>query len=87
MGIAASLLRLLIGHGGKDELLRGDAIRVDIDGSRRGEMRDYLLWMATTLDRFIMHLHRLLGRAGRGVALHGGAVSAAAAGAWRCGRS
>ena len=60
MGIAASLLRLLIGHGGKEELLQGDAIRVDIDGSR-GEMRDYLLWMATTLDRFIMHLQPFWG--------------------------
>jgi diacylglycerol kinase (ATP) len=60
MGIAASLLRLLIGHGGKEELLQGDAIRVDIDGSP-GEFRDYLLWMATTLDRFIMHLHPFWG--------------------------
>jgi hypothetical protein len=55
MGIAASLLRLLIGHGGREELLQGDAICVNIDGSP-GEKRDYLLWMATTLDRFIMHL-------------------------------
>jgi len=55
LGIAASVLRLLIGRAGKDELLQGDAICVDIDGDR-GAKRDYLLWMATTLDRFIMHL-------------------------------
>lgn len=60
MGIAVSLLRLLIGYGGKEELLQGDAIRVDFDG-RPGEKRDYLLWMATTLDRFIMHLHPFWG--------------------------
>ncbi|MFM9842799.1 MAG: diacylglycerol/lipid kinase family protein [Dongiaceae bacterium] len=60
MGIAASLLRLLLGRSGKGELLHGDAIRVDIDSSR-GERRDYLLWMATTLDRFIMHLHPFWG--------------------------
>jgi hypothetical protein len=60
MGIAVSLLRLLIGYGGKEELIQGDAIRVDIDGSG-GEKRDYLLWMATTLDRFIMHLHPFWG--------------------------
>jgi hypothetical protein len=55
MGIAASVFRLLIGRAGKDELLQGDPIRVDIDGDC-GAKRDYLLWMATTLDRFIMHL-------------------------------
>jgi Diacylglycerol kinase catalytic domain len=55
MGIAASILRLLLGRAGKDELLQGDSICVDIDGGR-GARRDYLLWMATTLDRFIMHL-------------------------------
>jgi hypothetical protein len=60
MGIAVSLLRLVIGYGGKEDLLQGDAIRVDIDGSP-GEKRDYLLWMATTLDRFIMHLHPFWG--------------------------
>jgi hypothetical protein len=60
MGIAVSLLRLLIGYGGKEELIQGDAIRVDIDGSRC-EKSDYLLWMATTLDRFIMHLHPFWG--------------------------
>ncbi len=60
MGIAAALLRLMIGHGGKEELLQGDVIRVDIDGSR-GEKRDYLLWMATTLDRFMMHLRPFWG--------------------------
>jgi hypothetical protein len=60
MGIAASLLQLLIGRPGKDGLLQGDSIRVDIDGAR-GAKRDYLLWMATTLDRFIMHLQPFWG--------------------------
>jgi Diacylglycerol kinase catalytic domain len=55
MGIAAALFRLLIGRPGKDGLLQGDSIQVDIDGDP-GPQRDYLLWMATTLDRFIMHL-------------------------------
>ncbi|HEY7689484.1 MAG TPA: diacylglycerol kinase family protein [Dongiaceae bacterium] len=55
MGIAASIARLLIGRPGKDELLQGDSIRIDIDGDCGAE-RDYLLWMATTLDRFIMHV-------------------------------
>lgn len=55
MGIAASIARLLIGRPGKDGLFQGDSIRIDVDGDR-GAKRDYLLWMATTLDRFIMHL-------------------------------
>jgi hypothetical protein len=61
MGIAASLLPLLFGRQGKDGLLQGDAIQVDIDGDR-GSKRDYLLWMATTLDRFIMHLQPFWGK-------------------------
>jgi hypothetical protein len=54
LGIAASVAKLLLGRGGGD-LSRGEALRIDRDG-KPGELQDYLLCMATTLDRFIMRL-------------------------------
>lgn len=55
MAIGLGLLRLLCGRGGTDELRRGERMTVTLD-QRNATPHDYLLFMATTLERLFLGL-------------------------------
>ncbi|MGH8630711.1 MAG: hypothetical protein ACREU7_08095, partial [Burkholderiales bacterium] len=53
--LAVTLFGALLGRGGRNGILRGDRITVGLDGSDATE-RDYVLFLATTLERLILGL-------------------------------
>jgi diacylglycerol kinase (ATP) len=53
MALTLALFRLLIGRRGPNMLLHGERMTVELDGARSGP-GDYLLFMATTLQRLIL---------------------------------
>jgi hypothetical protein len=55
MSLALALFRLVAGRRGPDMLLQGERMNVELDGTP-AQPREYLLFMATTLQRLILRV-------------------------------
>lgn len=55
MGLGLALFRLVTGRAGSSPLSRGERMAVELDG-RAGAPEDYLLFLATTLERLMLGL-------------------------------
>ncbi len=66
MGLALALFRLMTGWRGSSALLRGERMTVELDG-RSAAPEDYLLFLATTLERLMLGLMPFWGEGTGGV--------------------
>jgi hypothetical protein len=66
MGLGLALFRLMTGWAGPSPLSRGERMAVELDG-RAGAPEDYLLFLATTLERLMLGLMPFWGEGSGGV--------------------
>ena len=66
MGLALALFRLMTGWAGSSPLSRGERMAVELDG-RAAAPEEYLLFLATTLERLVLGLMPFWGEGSGGV--------------------